>query len=246
MKTMLFVLFLCTCVPAQVIGQRAAELIEQVMNAVGLEAMQSLHDVEYLYHSGDTKSLERYIFDGEVSYGRTRTDSGRIVEQYHNGRTTTVIVDGQLTREPTEVSRALFRRKTNYYWLMMMHKLRDPGVEHTYVGTRTIEGIPYEVVDMTFGEGVGLARDRYRLFVNPYTHLVDRFLYTVAAADRLTPTLMQVTYGCFPEGVRLPEVSRSHPASDWEGELSADGEWRVSHRDGFRFNNGFTAETIRQ
>ncbi|NJB85996.1 hypothetical protein GGR26_001764 [Lewinella marina] len=246
MKPLLLALFLCTCAPALLSGQRAAELIEQVANAVGLEAMQTLKDVEYSYHAGNTESLERYIFDGEVSYGRTRTDDGRTVEQYHNGRTTTVIVDGQLTREPAEVSQALFRRKTNYYWLMMMHKLRDPGVEHDYIGTRVIEGIPYELVDMTFGEGVGLAQDRYRLFVNPYTYLVDRFLYTVAAADRLTPTLMQVTYDCFPEGVRLPVVSRSHPVRDWEGEPTTEGEWRVSHRKGFRFNNGFTPETIRQ
>lgn len=246
MKSLLLVLLLCTCVPALLSGQRAAELIDQVVNAVGLQATEGLQDVQYVYHSGGTPSLERYIFDGEISYGRMRTDSGRVVEQYYNGHTTTVLIDGQLTREPTEVSRALFLRKTNFYWLMMMHKLRDPGVRHAYAGTREIGGIVYDLVDVTFEEGVGLARDRYRLFINPYTHLADRFLYTVAAADRLTPTLMEVTYGCFPGGLRLPVVSRSHPVRNWEGELTEEGAWRVSHREDFRFNNGFTVETIRQ
>ncbi len=248
MKLLLPLAFLCTCVPAILAAQDPQVLIGEVIEAVGgPDALHRLEDVEYEYHRPDgSQSLERYRFDGEISYGRDRDANGHLREEYYNGRTTTLLVDGQLVTEPDEKARALFHRKTNFYWLAMMHKLGDPGTEYQYVGTDTLNGTAYQLVDVTFGEGVGQASDRYRLYIHSRTRLVDRFLYTVAAANRSTPTLMEVKYKRFDGGVRLPVESRSHAVTDWTGRLTDDGEWRVSRREKFRFHNGFTPETIRQ
>ncbi|WP_116125394.1 DUF6503 family protein [Lewinella sp. IMCC34183] len=248
MKHLLFLLFAGTCVPAHLYAQDAGGLIDAVIEAVGgSEGLHRLEDVQYEYRRSDgSSSLERYRFNQEISYGRSRDEAGHVREEYYNGHTTTLLVDGQLVTDPAEKEKARFHRKTNFYWLAMMHKLKDPGTVHRYAGTDTLEGTVYHLVDVTFEEGVGEARDRYRLYINSKTKLVDRFLYTVEAMNRMTPTLMEVDYKRVAEGVRLPVESRSHPARDWSGTLTANGEWRVSRRDKFRFHNGFTPETIRQ
>ena len=248
MKALGLYLLACTCVLApKLTAQDARELINATVAAVGgTDALHRLGDVQYTYRWADGKSLERYIFDGETSYGRDRTPDGKLREQYYNGRSITVLLDGQIIRDTTEIKSAFFRRKTNYYWLAMMHKLDDPGVTHTYAGTQEVEGIRYDRVDVTFDDGVGVASDRYRLYINPATHLVDQFLYTVAAAGRMEPTLMKFTYGTFGDGVQLPVISRSHPVLDWDGTLDPAGTWSARYREDFRFGNGFTPETIRQ
>lgn len=248
MPTLLLSILLCTCVPALLPAQDAQALIDRVIDAVGgTDALHRLEDVQFVYHRADgSSSLERYCFGKEISYGRTRGDDGHVREEYYNGVTTTLLIDGQLVTDATEKERARFRRKTNFYWLAMMHKLDDPGTEYDYAGTDTLNGTAYQLVDVTFEEGIGDARDRYRLYINPETDLVDRFLYTVAGADRLQPTLMVVEYDSFEGGVQLPVESRSHPVSDWSGDPVAGAAWRVSRRQDFRFHNGFTPETIRQ
>lgn len=248
MKALGLFLLACTCVLAQKLpAQDARALIDATVAAVGgSDALHRLGDVQYTYRWADGQSLERYIFDGETSYGRDRTADGQLREQYYNGRSITVLLDGQIIRDTTEIKSAFFRRKTNYYWLAMMHKLDDPGVTHAYAGTQEVEGILYHRVDVTFDDGVGVAQDRYRLYINPATHLVDQFLYTVAAAGRMNPTLMRYTYGSFADGVRLPVISRSHPALDWDATLDPAGKWSARYREDFRFGTGFTPETIRQ
>lgn len=248
MKAFFPFLWLLACAPfARLAAQDAHQLIAATLEAVGgREALHRLGDVQYTYRWDGGESLERYIFDGETSYGRDRREDGQLREQYYNGRSITVLLDGQIIRDTTEIKAAFFRRKTNFYWLTMMHKLDDPGLIKTYEGTRTVEGIAYDLVGITFEDGVGVAKDRYLLYINPATHLVDRFLFTVAAAGKLQPTLMKYTYGSFAEGVRLPTVSQSHPVLDWEGTLDPAGQWSVRYRENFRFGNGFNPENIRK
>lgn len=241
---LLSLFLLCTSVRAQ--DDRARTLLAEVVAAVGgTEALYQLRDVEYTYHYGPSASLERYIFDGELSYGRSETAEGTR-EQFFDGQEASVQLDGQPVTDAKQLASALFSRKTNLYWLLMMQKMADPGVLATYGGTRNVEGIPYELVDVTFEDGVGVAKDRYLLYVNPYTKLVDQFLFTVAAVGRQDPILMKYTYGTFEDGVKFPVVSQSNGSANWEGEVSDPEKWSARWREGFSFNNGFTAETIRR
>jgi plasmid maintenance system killer protein len=63
------------------------------------------------------------------------------------------------------------------YWLIMPYKLRDPGVNLKLEGETKDGDAVYDRLLLTF-EGVGLTpKDRYWVFVNRATHLVDRWEY---------------------------------------------------------------------
>jgi hypothetical protein len=63
------------------------------------------------------------------------------------------------------------------YWLLMPYKLRDPGVSLKLEGETREGEAAYDRLLLTF-DGVGLTpRDRYWVFVNRTTHLVDRWEY---------------------------------------------------------------------
>jgi hypothetical protein len=63
------------------------------------------------------------------------------------------------------------------YWLLMPYKLKDPGVNLAYAGEEKGEGNEWEKLLLTF-ENVGLTpKDKYWVYVNKKTHLVDRWDY---------------------------------------------------------------------
>jgi len=225
-------------------------LVEQVVEAVGtLEALHALRDVEYRYtyrraDGSESVSLERYLFDGELSWGRYETmrqwpDGVSEVVQAYSGSETWVTHDGELVEDSEVIRGADFTRKTNFYWFAMMFKLTDPGTHHEYEGTRTVDGVEYDVVRMTFGEGVGDARDTYVLYIHPETHLVDQFLYTVMDFGVRQPSLKRVTYREV-DGLQLP-VRRAATRSNWEGEVLGEG-WSEQLMEEIRFDNGFERE----
>lgn len=247
MRTLLLAVLLGTCglAPQSLSAQSPRALIDEMITAMGgTEALYALGDVSYVYHNARGASEERYIFDGEVSWGRSKMPDGRTRVQYFDGSNARVWLDGEETEDESQLESAFFSRKTNYYWLLMMQKLADPGLVYTSGGKRTVDGIEYDIVDVTFRDGVGVAKDRYVLYINPYTHLVDQFLFNVTAVGRQDPILMKYTYDTFDQGVKLPVVRQSHAAANWEGDLSADGRWSVRWITDVRFNRGFTKESI--
>lgn len=249
MRTLLLAGILCTGVLAttSLFAQKPKALIEEMIEAMGgTKALYTLGDVSYVYHNAREASEERYIFDGEVNWGRNKTRDGFQRVQFFDGESARVWIDGKETAEKKEIESAFFSRKTNYYWLLMMQKLADPGLVYSSGGKRTVEGIEYDVVDVTFRDGVGVAKDRYLPYLRPYTHLVDQLLFNVTAVGRQDPILMKYTYDSFANGVKLPVVRQSHAAANWEGELAPDGRWSVRWITDVRFANGFTKEPIRK
>jgi len=249
----MLVLAVCAFLSApQVIGaqQDARTLVERVVRtAGGLEGLRARRDVEFTYitrqpDGTERVSLERYVFDGELSWGRYgeagRTPEGvSQVTQGYDGSRTWVTHDGAPVEDPEVIRRADFSRKTNYYWFAMMFKLIDPGVNHEYLGTRTVEGVEYDVVRMTFGESVGDVQDTYVLYINPWTHLVDQFLYTVMDFGITEPSLKKVTYRNV-DGLMLP-VRRIYTQSNWDGDVLGDG-WSEQIMQDIELDNGFERE----
>ena len=69
------------------------------------------------------------------------------------------------------------------YWLLMPYKLRDDGVVLTDAGIEAGQTGTWEKVLLTF-EGVGLTpKDKYWVFVNRKTGLVDRWEFVLKGAD---------------------------------------------------------------
>lgn len=215
----------------------------------GIENLYERNDVEYVYivRGPEGKvdiSLERYIFDGELSWGKyvvhenflPEIDSA--VKQGYNGSDTWCTTGGKPCDEEAR-EKADFLRKTNYYWFTMMFKLTDPGTNHEYTGTKKINGTEYETVRLTFDEGTGDVQDTYVLFINPDTMLVDRFLFTVMDYGVSDPLLMEVKYESF-DNLMLP-VYRRFTKADWNGKPVSD-KWTEEIYINPEFNNGFSGE----
>jgi len=63
------------------------------------------------------------------------------------------------------------------YWLIEPYKLRDPGVNLSYAGEEKLDGKTYDKLAVSFGT-VGLTPgDRYWVYVNRDSGLVDRWEY---------------------------------------------------------------------
>lgn len=249
----LFVILLGGCTEKVSKSDNPRALIEDVVKAVGgKENFYALRDVEYQFtvldHSDGKKdvSIERYIFDGQLSWGKWLVREkyafpqleGEIVSGY-NGKESWATVNGQLMTDPQSHKLVDFTRKTCYYWFAMMYKLLDPGMIYTYKGARSVNGIEYDVVEITFEAGVGDVQDTYVLYINPQTHLVDQFLFTVLDFGITEPLMMKVEYEEV-AGLRLPARKKYAPA-DWEGNIKQD-VWVDEIAENIKFNNGFSRD----
>jgi hypothetical protein len=69
------------------------------------------------------------------------------------------------------------------YWLLMPYKLRDPGVTLAYDGEVKEGDATYDRIVLTF-DNVGLTpKDKYWVWVNRDTHLVDRWDFVLKGED---------------------------------------------------------------
>jgi len=232
------------------------ELVLKMMEKTGsYEQLQELKDVEYqyIYKSSPTAidvSIERYVFDGELSWAEYTTRENRLmtsvegkVIQGFDGENTWVTVDGVPVTDENILNGADFTRKTNFYWFAMMQKLNDPGLEYAYLGDTTINEKTYDIVNVGFNNGVGDAQDDYTLFLNTNSHLADRFLFTVREYGIETPLLMEVKYTTH-DGIRLPTYRRYAP-------LDADGQpipskWVEEISENIQFNNNFPVDMFKR
>ena len=93
-------------------------------------------------------------------------------------------MEGVGESDPTQVASIIqngYERWVNdTYWAMMPFKLHDPGVKIHYArNERTLETV-YDVLELSFVAGTGLTSDdRYWLYVNRKTHLIDRWEYVL-------------------------------------------------------------------
>jgi hypothetical protein len=70
------------------------------------------------------------------------------------------------------------------YWLVMPFKMMDPGVQLKYLGAdTTANGIPAQVVEMTY-ENVGVTpQNKYHVYVDEETSLIAQWDYFSTATD---------------------------------------------------------------
>jgi len=233
----------------------AQSLIGKVVDANGgADALHTLKDISFEYtfrineNNTEDVSIERYIFDGEVSYGQYSKRQCYALPQisgthtqFFDGTKTISKVNGDVLtdQKPAYIGHAL--RKTNYYWFAMMFKLQDPGVNHKLLPEREVNGISYKVVEMTFGENIGETSDKYILYINPETYRIDQFLYTALGFGVKEPSLMELEYEEI-NGIYLSTYRRYAPA-DWEGNLIKEA-WTEQITEKVKFNNGFDLRSI--
>ncbi|MEM9252485.1 MAG: hypothetical protein AAGB29_09070 [Planctomycetota bacterium] len=232
--------------------------MSEVASAVGTYAdLQAKGDVQYTYIYRDNNtftediSTERYLFDGELSWARYDVhnkfvfpgQAGPAVQGW-DGENAWTTLDGQAVTDPQAVGVAEFLRKTNFYWFAMMQKLSDPGTIHEYKGTREVNGVDYELIELSFESPEDLQSDTYLLYIHPETHRVDRFLFTVVDFGITDPVLMEVSHQRFGDVV-LPITRRYTPALSWDGDVAPEAVWIDEQMSDIQFNNGFSREDFK-
>ncbi|SHK67851.1 DUF6503 family protein [Maribacter aquivivus] len=227
---------------------KGQELVSKMLEKVGdYKTLRGKKDVvyTYTYQTPDGKtdiSTEKYIFDGELSYGkyekhqRTLSDLQGTIEQGYDGKEFWLKHNGDILNDSVALKRVAFNRPTNFYWFTMFQKLMDKGVSYEYLGEETLNNNLYEVVKVSFNFGDSKPTDIYQLYINKNTSLVDQFLFTVADFGAMeTPNLMTLEY----EGVdgMLFPTKRKYKKSTWKAAVS-DAPWITVNWSNIKFNNG--------
>ena len=166
----------------------SAEVVKQMTDAMGGQA--AWDNIPYFRFDfvvvKDAKEIARFQHWWDKKNGRDRVqgpdDKGRTVTaivdlQTKKGKSFTEgIVDTDSTNVANIVQMGYERWVNDTYWMMMPFKLRDPGVHLKHARTERRGGAEYDVIELSFDKGVGLTSgDRYWLYVNRGTHLMDRW-----------------------------------------------------------------------
>lgn len=226
------------------------ELIYKMVQKAGnYDALLKHKDVvyTYTYQTPDGKtdiSTEKYIFDGELSYGaynqheRTLPDLKGQIEQGYDGNGYWLKHNGKNVTDPDQLKRVAFNRPTNFYWFAMIPKLLDPGLNYEYIGEKTIDGSAYDIVKVSFNSPADKPTDIYQLYINKQTSLADQFLFTVADFGVMdTPLLMKIEYEKI--GDILIPTKRTYKKSTWDAVVS-DDPWIKVTWSNIKFDNGLS------
>lgn len=221
----------------------------------GMANLKALKDVsfDYSYVQPDGKkdvSTERYIFKNEASWAKYTTHEVNVapalkgdVIQFYDGEKAFVYNNGKAIEDPSIVGVGQFLRQANYMWFTMMFKLEDPGTIYKFDGQETVNGTLYDKIHVTYDpEITGKAEnDIYIVYVNPETHLVDQFKFSLPAFKVLDPVLLaKLTYTEI-DGIQV--ISRREmfaPAPDGSGY----GPMVDQKTTNVSFNNGYTTEQL--
>jgi hypothetical protein len=181
---------------------RAVKVAEDVMKALGgKEAWDKTRYVRFDFgferegtlvtraHTWD-KWTGRYRLEGQ-----TQQNEPFVVLMNVNTKEGQAWVKGQ--RQTGDEEKKLLERAygtwiNDTYWLLMPYKLRDPGVTLAYAGEAKEGNATYDKVLLTF-DNVGLTpKDKYWVWVNRDTHLVDRWDFVLKGED-VPPTTFRWT-----------------------------------------------------
>jgi len=167
----------------------SAAIVQQMTDAMG--GQQTWDNLPYFRFDfvvvREGKEVVRFRHWWDKRNGRCRVEGPD-----DKGRTVTAIftlkdkkgksfTDGIVDTDPANIASIIqmgYERWVNdTYWIIMPFKLRDPGARLKHARThRTEDGNEYDVLELSFGTGVGLTPgDRYWLHVNRATHLIDRW-----------------------------------------------------------------------
>lgn len=245
-------LAICTLVSAQ----DAKSLISKLQTAAGgWNNLYALNDVsfDFTYESpakgAKDVSQERYIFEGEQSWALYSTHQVNLMPNTE-GPVTIALVDGtpyashdgKKISDAQTLGTAAFLRQANYFWFVMNFKLSDPGTNYEYMGTETVDGINYNKVSVSYdSDKTGKEQnDAYILYLNPTTHLVDQFFFSLPAMGVNQPVIkMMVAYKKV-DGIQVPYKRTVYmPGAD--GKLS-DQPGLIQTSTNITFNNGFKKE----
>lgn len=228
--------------------QQLIQALEEVNG--GWEHLLSKQDVSFTYNyhdfaKGTDISEERYIFEGETSwadYAQHEANvmpgvEGKVKQCFVNGKPE-MTLDGEAITDEDALAFTEFLRRANYFWFTMMYKLDDPGTQHEYMGTEEVNGIEYDKMSLTY-EGASTGKeqnDGYVLYINPETHLIDFFYFSLPLLGVNEPVLrMELAYEKV-DGLYIATTRKLFAPNPETGEYVQGGQYVSSE---IQFSNGF-------
>ncbi len=150
---------------------RAKQLADAVIKASGGDAWGNVKTLTFTFQVEQTGKSEPLLSAKHVWDVPGNKDTVT-----WNGKTVTIDLGAPNTEG--EALDAMKRWTNDAYWLVAPLKLRDPGVNLSYAGQGKLpDGKAVEMLDVSFGK-VGLTNnDRYRLYIDPTSHLIQRWDY---------------------------------------------------------------------
>ena len=114
-----------------------------------------------------------------------------------------------------------------FYFFALPFVLGDPGINYEDIGQRSFQGKDYEVVKITYQEGIGTAsKDQYFLYLDPESHMLKLLLYSVTYFNAENASKFNAAvYEEWQEvkGLKVPAKMTSHK---WDAEKEEIGEVR--------------------
>lgn len=178
--TGLLLVFLAPSIASAQDAPSAKTVADKVMQSLGgKQAWDNTHYLHFTFAGRRTHWWDKWSGRHRVE-GQTQDGHHYVVVENINTKDGTVWIDGQ----KAEGDKAQEMLKNAYgawvndtYWLIEPYKLRDPGVNLSYAGEEKLDGKTYDKLAVSFGT-VGLTPgDRYWVYVNRDTGLVDRWEY---------------------------------------------------------------------
>ena len=128
---------------------------------------------------------------------------------------------------PEEHPDPKFYINLQFYFFALPFVLSDPGIEYEDLGKRAFEEKMYDVIKVTYKDGVGQAsKDQYLLYLDPETHRLHLLLYSVTYFNAENATQYNAAvYEDWQEvdGLWVPSKMTSHK---WDAETEEIGEVR--------------------
>ena len=236
------------------------ELLKMVAHAHGGWAdLWKKKDVEFTYNYEITaenradQSLERYIFDNEISYGAYNRHEinvfpktkGPVVHLF-NGDSTTVSLNGKLVDDGNVINLSDFIRRANYFWFTMPYKLNNPGTIAKYLGKEVHNNTTYDLIEVTYDAAVTRKEqnDIYILYINPNTKLIDRFKFSLPFAGITEPVIL-TDYSYKNVKGQMIATYRAYYLPNKDGSYTKEPSF-IQTLENIRFNNGFNLDNINQ
>ena len=244
--------FVITTIIAQTDSKSAQLINDLVAVNGGYEKLANKKDIQFTYiydnlEKGRDVSTERHIIHGEhswASYNEHKRNvlpnrEGLALQSLVYGKPVLTLDGIPITDKKTLVE-TVFLRKVNFYWFTMMYKLKDPGTNYKYLGTEAINGIKYDKVLLTYSPEITKKEhnDKYILYFNPKTKLVDLFFFSLPDWGINKPILKMTLDYEIVDGLYISTVRKSY-APNKKGVYQHNGTYIFKD---ITFNNGFKPE----
>lgn len=189
----------------------AKELLNETIEAHGgLDKWNSYAQLSYTVESGGSESNQTHDLKNRRTYHKSNT-----YEMGFDGNEAWIKGDTAVTNKMNPA----FVHNIDFYFFAMPFVIADPGVKLVLGEPMKVQGETYDVLEVSYGEGVGVApKDIYKLLIDPDTKRMEWLLYTVTFFDEASDRLSAKRYSGWEEvqGILVPTKMENYKIEDGE------------------------------